>query len=61
VQADYLDAEAKLLDARAAQVEAGNGVIGARIEIARVTGELGPAWVEGTLVPREEPREEEAP
>ncbi|HEX6199320.1 MAG TPA: TolC family protein [Thermoanaerobaculia bacterium] len=61
VQADYLDAEAKLLDARAAQVEAGNGVIGARIEIARVTGELGPAWVEGTLVPREEPGEEEEP
>jgi outer membrane protein TolC len=61
VQADYLDAEAKLLDARAALVGAGNGVIGARIEIARVTGELGPAWVEGTLVPREEQREEEVP
>jgi len=64
VQADYLDAEAALLDARAALVEAGNGVIAARVEIARVTGELDAAWVEGTLEtgePREEPREEEVP
>lgn len=54
VQADYLDAEAKLLDARAARADAGNGVIGARVEIARVTGELDAAWVEVTLAPREE-------
>lgn len=54
VQADYLDAEAKLLDARAALVEAGNGVVGARVAVARVTGELDPAWVERMLVGREE-------
>lgn len=54
VQADYLDAEAKLLDARAALTEAGNGVIGARVEIARATGELDAAWVEATLPAGEE-------
>ena len=65
VQADYLDAEASLLGARAARVEARHEAIAARVEIARVTGDLDAAWVEGTLAtgeePREVPREEEMP
>jgi outer membrane protein TolC len=58
VQADYLDAEAALLDARAGRVEAGNAVVGAHVELARVAGELDLEWVEESL---RTPRTEEAP
>jgi len=46
VQADYLDAEAALLDARAGLVEARNAAVGARVEVARATGNLDLRWVE---------------
>lgn len=49
VQADYLDAEAALLDARAGRVEAANAMVGARVEVARATGVLDAAWVEESL------------
>lgn len=57
VEADYLRAEADLLAARAAAVEARHRVGAARAELARVTGELSPAWVAAAFVPAERPRE----
>lgn len=57
VEADYLRAEADLLAARAAAVEARHRVGAARAELARVTGELTPAWVGTTFVPVEPTRE----
>ena len=44
-QTDYLDAEANLLRARASLIEARHAEIAARIELARVTGELSLAWL----------------
>jgi outer membrane protein TolC len=44
-QTDYLDAETDLLRARASLVEARHGEIGARVELARVAGDLTPAWL----------------
>jgi outer membrane protein len=44
-QTDYLDAETDLLRARASLVEARHGEIAARVELARVAGELTPAWL----------------
>ena len=44
-QTDYLDAETDLLRARASLVEARHAEIGARIELARVAGDLTPAWL----------------
>jgi outer membrane protein len=44
-QTDYLDAEADLLRARASLVDARHAEIAAHIEMARVTGELTPAWL----------------
>jgi len=44
-QTDYLDAETDLLRARASLVEARHSEIAARIELARVAGELTPAWL----------------
>lgn len=44
-ETDYLDAETDLLRARASLVEARHGEIAARIELARVAGELTPAWL----------------
>ena len=44
-QTDYLDAETDLLRARASLVEARHAEIGARVELARVAGDLTPAWL----------------
>ncbi len=44
-ETDYLDAEATLLSNRARLVEARNAEITARIELARVTGQLTPDWL----------------
>jgi outer membrane protein TolC len=51
-QTDYLDAEADLLVARARRTEALNAEIVARIELARVVGELDRAWLSRALVAR---------
>jgi outer membrane protein len=48
-EADYLEAEADRLEARAGLVEARHGEIAARVELARVTGRLDPAWLEHNL------------
>lgn len=48
-QTDYLEAEAELLGARASLVEARHRTIAARVELARVVGELDVAWVEAAL------------
>jgi outer membrane protein TolC len=48
-QTDYLRAEAELLRARSALVEARHGEILARIELARVLGELTPDWLAENL------------
>lgn len=45
-QTDYLNAEADLLAARAALVEARHGAIAARVDLARVIGALDLAWVD---------------
>jgi outer membrane protein len=45
-QTDYLNAEADLLAARAAMVEATHGAIAARVDLARVIGALDLVWVE---------------
>jgi len=44
-ETDYLEAEATLLQTRARLVDARHGVIAARIELARLTGELTPDWL----------------
>ncbi|MDP3775233.1 MAG: TolC family protein [Gemmatimonadales bacterium] len=44
-QTDYLDAEANLLRARASLIEVRNAEISARIELARIAGELSPDWI----------------
>ena len=44
-ETDYLDAEATLLLNRAGLVQARNDEIAARVELARVTGELDEGWV----------------
>jgi outer membrane protein TolC len=49
-QTDYLEAEATLLRARAALIEARHAEIAARVELARLLGELTPAWLERNLV-----------
>ncbi|HEX6203763.1 MAG TPA: TolC family protein [Thermoanaerobaculia bacterium] len=49
VQADYLDAEAQLLEARAGRAEANAEAVAAHVELARATGALDLAWVERTL------------
>jgi len=48
-QTDYLGAETDLLRARASLVEARHGEIAAWVELARVTGELSPAWLATAL------------
>jgi multidrug efflux system outer membrane protein len=48
-QSDYLDAEASLLTARASLVEARHRQILTRLEIARLTGTLNPAWLRQNL------------
>jgi outer membrane protein len=48
-ETDYLDAEAALLSNRASLVQARNAEIAARVELARVTGELSPEWMARAL------------
>jgi outer membrane protein TolC len=48
-ETDYLNAEADLLTARASLVEARHGQIAARVELARVTGQLNLPWLAKTL------------
>jgi outer membrane protein TolC len=48
-QTDFLDAESELLVAEAQLVEARHAEIAARVELARITGTLDLAWIEGTL------------
>jgi len=51
-QTDYLRAEADLLSARANLVEARHREIGARVELARVTGALEIDWLNANLEAR---------
>jgi len=44
-QTDYLDALSLALQARSQEIEARHAEIAARIELARVTGVLSPAWI----------------
>ena len=48
-QTDYLDAEASLLTARANLAEAQQGAITARVELARLAGELNNEWMSRNL------------
>jgi TolC family type I secretion outer membrane protein len=48
-ETDYLDAEAQLLSNRASLVQARNAEIAARVELARVTGDLGSEWIARVL------------
>ncbi len=48
-QTDYLEALSQALNARSSLIEARNAEIAARIELARVTGELSPDWIARTL------------
>ncbi len=48
-ETDYLDAEAKLLSARAGLIEARHAEISARVELARMTGELSRDWLAQAL------------
>ena len=52
-QTDYLEAETQLLRARASLIEARHAEIGARVELARVTGELTPEWLGSALAQAE--------
>lgn len=45
IQTDYLDAEAALLRVRASLIEAHNAEFSARVELARLTGELTREWI----------------
>jgi outer membrane protein TolC len=49
-ETDYLEAEATLLSTRASLVQAQHAEMAARVELARVTGELSPEWLARTLV-----------
>jgi outer membrane protein len=49
-ETDYLEAEATLLSNRASLVQATNAEVAARIELARVTGELSADWLARVLV-----------
>ena len=48
-QTEYLRSEADLLRARALLIEARNTEIAARVELARVVGQLSPGWLEHEL------------
>ncbi|MBW7935184.1 MAG: TolC family protein, partial [Gemmatimonadaceae bacterium] len=48
-QTDYLIAEANLFRARSAFVQARHSVIAARVELARVLGELNRSWLVTSL------------
>ncbi len=49
VQTDYLTAEAQLLSARASLTQARAAEAAARIELARLLGELSPDWLRANL------------
>jgi outer membrane protein len=49
-ETDYLGAEAALLSNRASLVQARHAEMAARVELARVTGELSPEWLGRVLV-----------
>jgi outer membrane protein len=51
VQSDYILAEAELLRVRAALTEAIYAEVLARVELARVTGEISPEWIKQNLEP----------
>jgi outer membrane protein TolC len=48
-ETDYLDAEAKLLSARAGLIQARHAEISARVELAGLTGELSRGWLAQAL------------
>jgi outer membrane protein TolC len=48
-QTEYLDAEANLLRSRASLIDARNAEISARVELARITGELSRDWLARTV------------
>jgi outer membrane protein TolC len=48
-QTDYLIAEANLFRARSSLVQARHAVIAARVELARVLGELSRPWIASSL------------
>ncbi len=48
-QTDYLAAEANLLSSRAGLIEARHAEISASVELARIMGELSPAWLARTV------------
>ncbi|MBI2538139.1 MAG: TolC family protein [Gemmatimonadetes bacterium] len=50
-QTDYLAAEANLLSARAGLIEARHSEIGARVELARIIGELSRDWLARIVEP----------
>jgi len=50
-QTDYLTAEANLLSTRAGLIEARHAEISARVDLARITGELSRDWPARTLEP----------
>jgi outer membrane protein len=52
VQTDFLAAEAELLSARAALVRARHGAVAARIDLARLLGELDEEWIRTNLEQR---------
>jgi outer membrane protein len=52
-QAEYLDAEANLLRARASLLEAQYGEITARVELARLVGDLSRDWLARTVETRQ--------
>ena len=49
VQTDFLRAQAELFQARASLSQARHGEIMARIELARVRGELSLAWIQDNM------------
>jgi cobalt-zinc-cadmium efflux system outer membrane protein len=48
-QSDYLEAEANLLRARAGLIESRHAEVSARVELARILGELTPEWLARTV------------
>ncbi|MSR06477.1 MAG: TolC family protein [Gemmatimonadetes bacterium] len=48
-QSDYLEAEANLLRARAGLIEARHAEVSARVELARILGEITPEWLARTV------------
>ena len=50
-QTDFLTAEANLLAVRAGLIEARHAEIGARVELARIIGELSPDWLARIVEP----------